>query len=169
MARNPARRHQHCVEADIADAIVWIMREPHLGGADDARALALGHRPGGIIERLTRLDLDEHQEMPPPRDDVDLAERTAPAPRQDAKAFGDEKRRCSALGRNAGAKRDHALRARRWHRRRAWGAWSVIIGHGRGPWRAPARVDKPRAAAGRSPRRSRRRPLSPTGARAQGG
>src|SRR5262249_62357164 len=111
MAWNPARRHQHRVEADIADAIIGIMREPHLGGADDARALPVGHRPGGVIERLARLDLDEYQEMPPSGDDVDLAERTAPAPRQDAKALGDEERRRPALGRDAGAKRDHALRA----------------------------------------------------------
>jgi len=55
MARNPARRHQHCIEADIADAIIGELRQPRLGGRDNAPALAFRDRPGGVIESLARL------------------------------------------------------------------------------------------------------------------
>src|SRR5262249_56455745 len=112
VAGNAARRHQHGVEADIANAGIGIAREPGLGGADDARALAIGHRPGGVIERVARLDLDEYEQRAAARDDVDLAERAPPAPRQDAKALGDQERRRATLGRDAGAERDLPLRTR---------------------------------------------------------
>ena len=75
MARNAARRHQHRVEADIANALVWISRQPRLGGRGDAAALAVGDGPGGIVEACTGLDLDEHEETAPARDDVDFADR----------------------------------------------------------------------------------------------
>jgi hypothetical protein len=50
--------------------------------------------------------------MPAARHDVDLAERTLPAPRQDAEALGDEQRRAPVLGRNADAERNLTLGAR---------------------------------------------------------
>src|SRR4051812_16768848 len=62
MARNAAGRHQHCIEPHVADAGVGIVREPHLGGGRDALALARGDRPGGIVQLLARLDLDEDQQ-----------------------------------------------------------------------------------------------------------
>ena len=118
-------------ESRIYNDVAATVTEIEKFSANDARALPIGHRPSGVIERLARFDLDEHQQVPAPRDDVDLAERAAPAPRQDSKALGDEERRRPALGGDAGAKRDRALRTRRRHWR---GGRAVIIGHGRGPW-----------------------------------
>src|SRR4051812_10960739 len=59
MARNPSRRHQDSVEADVADARVLMTRQPRLGGSGDAQALARSHRPRGVVESRARLDLDE--------------------------------------------------------------------------------------------------------------
>src|SRR3954468_18380860 len=61
MARNPPGRHQHCIEAHVADAGVGVVREPHLRGGRHPLALARGYRPGGIVQVLARLDLDEYQ------------------------------------------------------------------------------------------------------------
>src|SRR6516164_9375123 len=98
MMRNTARRHQHGIEADIADAIIGVSRQPRLGGGGDAQALAISDRPCGVVQSLAGLDLDEHQQASAAGDDVDFADRALPTPRQDAKAFGDEKRRRPALG-----------------------------------------------------------------------
>src|SRR5215467_13605974 len=98
MPRNASRRHQHGIETDIADAIISVSRQPRFGGGGDAQALAIGNRPRGIVQSLAGLDLDEHQEASAAGDDVDFADRALPTPRQDAKAFGDEKRRRPALG-----------------------------------------------------------------------
>src|ERR1700746_2556505 len=98
MTRNTAWRHQHGIEADIADAVIAVSREPRLGGGGDAQALAIGDGPCGVVQSFARLDLDEHQQAAAASDDVDFADWAPPAPRQDAKAFGDEKRRRPALG-----------------------------------------------------------------------
>src|SRR5262249_7802330 len=146
---DPPRRHQHGVEADVLDTRIGKPREPCLGCGNDAGALTVGDRPGRIIEVLARLYFDEDQERTPARDDVDLAHAAAPAPRQDAKPLGQEKRRRAALRRDAGAERDLAFGAWTLHRRRT----GTLIGHRRAPpraiWRAPARVDRPRGAARR--------------------
>ena len=63
-------------------------------------------------------------------DDVDLADRALPAPRQDAKALGDQQHRRPAFGRQAGAERDLTLRPRAAAEHRA-GA-RALIGHRRG-------------------------------------
>src|SRR6476619_89164 len=91
-------------------------RMPCLGGGGDAQALAWGHRPGGIVEVRARLDLDEDQQVAAAGDDVDLAHRAAPAPRQDAKALDDQECGRSALGRKAGAECDLALGPRAFRR-----------------------------------------------------
>ena len=87
------RRNQHCVESKVAFAEFWTARNPELRRGDDTALAALGDRLGGAIERRTRFHLDECYGVEAPRDDVDLADRGAKAPRQDAIAFGDEKRR----------------------------------------------------------------------------
>src|SRR5207248_3284892 len=110
--RDASRRHQDGIEADIVDPLVRDPRQISLGGRNDARALAIGDRPGGIIEMLARLDLDEDEEMPAACDDIDLADRALPAARQDAKTFGDEKCRRPALGREPQPKSDLPLWAR---------------------------------------------------------
>src|SRR5262245_16156478 len=134
MARNAAGRHQHGIEADVADAVVGMLRERSLGGAGDAYALAPGYLTGGIIQSLVRLGLGEDQEAAAPGDDVDLAQRAAPAPGQDAEALGDEERRRPAFGGNAGAECDLPLEAGRLDRSGA----RPLIAHGRTPRRAPA-------------------------------
>ena len=98
MARKPPRCDQDGIKTDIADAVISISREPSLCSGDDTQTLAIGDRPGGVVQLVTRLDLDEYQQRPASCDDIDLADRAAPTPRQDAKAFGDEKRRRPALG-----------------------------------------------------------------------
>src|SRR5215471_6729748 len=65
MTRNAAGRHQHGIEADIADAVIGVLREPDLGGRGDAQALAIGDRPCGVVEPVAGLDLDEHQQASP--------------------------------------------------------------------------------------------------------
>src|SRR5215470_11306379 len=112
MLRYPTRRDQHGVEADVGNARVGMIGEPGFGGRDDAAALALGHRPGGIVELVARLDLDEHEQAAPPCHDVDLADRAAIAPRQDAEALGNQQRRRPALGRDAEAEGNLALGSR---------------------------------------------------------
>src|SRR5262249_43138658 len=86
---------------------------PGLRRLDDADALPVGDRPGGVVERRARLDLDEDQEAAAARDDVDLADRAAPAPRNDAEALGDEQHRGPALGRDSGLECDLPLGAGR--------------------------------------------------------
>ena len=59
---------------------------------------------GRVVERRARLDLDEDQQRARrARDDVDLAERALPAPRQDAIALGDQTGGGAALRRKAEA------------------------------------------------------------------
>src|SRR6266700_5923059 len=87
MTRNTARRHQHGIEADIADAIIGVSRQPRLGGGGDAQALAIGDRPCGVVQLVSGLDLDAHQQASAAGDDVDFADRAPPTPRQDAEAL----------------------------------------------------------------------------------
>src|SRR5271166_1611717 len=109
MTRNASRCDQHGIEPDVANAIVAMSRKPGLGGCNDAPALTLCNRPGGIIQILPRLDLDEDQQAAAPRHDVDFSNGALPATRQDAKALRDEISRRPALGRDAGAERDHTV------------------------------------------------------------
>ena len=80
-------------------------------------AAAVSHRLGGVVERVARLHLDEHQHAAAPRHDVDLADRAAEAPRHDAIALGDQVGGGAAFRRQADAEGRDALRAaaRRWH------------------------------------------------------
>jgi len=68
---------------------------------------------GGFVVRQARLHLDENQRAAPAGHDVDLAHGTAPAPRHDAIALGDQQRGSAALGREAKRECDLPLRARR--------------------------------------------------------
>src|SRR5262245_1835476 len=101
MPRDAAGGDQYGVEADVAGAVVRMECKPGFGGGGDARALALGHRPGGVVEPLPRLDLDEYEQMPPPCHDVDLADGAAEAPSEDAETLGDQIGGGTALGGNA--------------------------------------------------------------------
>jgi hypothetical protein len=103
------RRNQHGVEADVLYGTVGMGGEPRLGGGDDARALAVGDRPSGIVKVFARLHLDKNQQLAASRVDVDLADRRAETPRQNSESLGDEKGGGAAFGRNAGAEGDLTL------------------------------------------------------------
>ena len=110
MARRIAGRDQHGVEAHIVHRRIGIGRKIGLGRRDDALALPFGHRLRRLVEIVARLHFDEEQEMPASRDDVDLADRTLPAPRQDFEAFRDQQRGRAAFGGNAGLEGDLPFR-----------------------------------------------------------
>src|ERR1700686_986754 len=112
MAWDAARRHQYGIETHVLERMITLAGEPGLGGRHDTGPLAVGDRPGRVVEFVPRLHLDEDQQAPAGRDDVDLADRAAPAPRQDAKAFGDEIGGGAAFRRDAEPERDLALRLR---------------------------------------------------------
>jgi len=97
VARQFARRHQYRVEANIAHAIVGVGREPDFRRGGDAALLARIDRLRRLVEVGARLHFREDQQVPPARDDVDLADRRFPAPRQNAEAFGDQQRGGAAL------------------------------------------------------------------------
>src|SRR5207253_4433051 len=84
MPRKTPRGDQDGIKTDIADAVISISCEPSLGSGGNAQTLAIGDRPGGVVQSVTRLDLDEYQQGSASRDDVDFADRAAPTPRQDA-------------------------------------------------------------------------------------
>src|SRR3984893_15640984 len=56
MQRKTARRPQHGIETNIADAVIAVLREPHLGSGGDAQALAIGDGPCGVVQFFARLD-----------------------------------------------------------------------------------------------------------------
>ena len=127
---------------------IGIVRQPGFGGADNARALAFRDRPRGVVKTLARLDLDEHEQMTPPGNDVDLAEPAPEAARENAEALRDQKGRRPAFGREAEPEGDLPLGVRRALQR---GGGFIAI-----PSQAQARAGRYRGADGRSPRRSRR-------------
>ena len=156
MARQAAGRHQHGVEADVAQAVVGMLGEPGLGGGDDAALLPLGHRLRRRRRAGARLHLDEDQRAAPARHDVDLADRAAPAPRQDAIALGDrERRRRGSRPKGRAGTRPAARAAGRGVRRRASRSRPFSC-HPDRLLPAPARADRRRAAAARSRPRPRR-------------
>src|SRR5438105_4064929 len=109
MARYAPRRDQHGVKPDIADPIIGIARKPGFRRRNDAATLALGDGPRRVVQRRSRLDLDEDQKLSPPRNNIDLSDGALPATRQDAKSLGEQKCRRPALRGNAAAERDLAL------------------------------------------------------------
>ena len=93
--------------------------QPRLGGSDDAALLTRDHGFGRIVEPLARLHLDEDERAAPARHDVDLADRTAEAPRHDAIALCDQQCGGAAFGREPECERNLPLGARRdWRRGR---------------------------------------------------
>ncbi len=69
-----------------------------LGGAADTPALARGDRFEGKCPVDARLDLDEGDQTAAPGDDVDLADRRAVTPRQDAPTAYPQMPRAKRLG-----------------------------------------------------------------------
>src|SRR6266404_7685077 len=84
MARQAPRRNQHGVETQLEFGMLGMRHQPGLRGVDDSRLLARRHRIGGLIQAGAGLDLDERQQIAPPRDDVDLAIGRAKTLCQDA-------------------------------------------------------------------------------------
>jgi hypothetical protein len=87
MQRHFGRHHQHHVETHVAERVVGMRRQPGLRCGGNAALLAWRDRFGRVIESVARLDLDNDQKPAATRDDVDLADRRSPAPRQNAEAL----------------------------------------------------------------------------------
>src|ERR1700721_4415552 len=102
MAWHLAGRNQYGVEAKETVGIFGMLRQPVFSGGDDALLRTFGYRFGRSIERVASLHLDERDIAPPPRHDVDLADRRPPAPCCDPEALGDQKHCRPAFGRNTG-------------------------------------------------------------------
>ena len=87
-------------------------REPGFRRRGDALLLTRTHRFRRRVEIGARLHLDEDQQLVAARDDVDLAGRAAPAPRQDAEALGDQRARRRGFRRKCRRERRHFFRTR---------------------------------------------------------
>src|SRR5207247_10289931 len=110
VARPSPRHDEHRIEADFGGCVFGMTGEPSLGRRGDPAALAFAHRFRRILEPSAGFDLDEDEDATAPRHDVDLSDRSLPAPRKDAVPL-DEKH-----DRGAGLDRKHA--ARIWPKRR---------------------------------------------------
>ena len=84
--RHSAGSDQNDVEADVALRVVRMMREPKLGGGDDAPLAALGHGFGRVVDALARLDLDENQVARRRRATISISPKafSSAAPRSDS-------------------------------------------------------------------------------------
>jgi hypothetical protein len=89
-------RYQNDVKADEALGVGRMPRKPELGGAKDASSAAFGHRHGGIVGVIARLDLDEDERFPSPHN-IDFAERSFEAARRDPVPFSHERHGGAAL------------------------------------------------------------------------
>jgi hypothetical protein len=87
-------------------------------GGGDSAALPLIDRLGGILKGRARFYFHKDQKMAPARDDVDFANRAAPATRQDAESFGNQKGGSAALRRNPEVECGLTFRPRSERRRR---------------------------------------------------
>jgi hypothetical protein len=74
-----------------------------LRGPDDAPPLLGGQRPGGILQCLAPLHLDEGEPPALERHQVDLADRGLVAPRHDCVALEAKQERRDRLGEQAAA------------------------------------------------------------------
>jgi len=100
--------NQYCVKSQLEIGVFGMRHQPGLRCSDDALLLARRYRIGGLIETGARLDLDERQQIAPPRHDVDLAIGRAPPFCEDAIPFGHQKCRSTALGGEASSERRNA-------------------------------------------------------------
>ena len=87
MARPPAWRHQHHVEADRQAGEGRVPGDEGRGGALQPLALAKGKGGARRIQRAPRLDFDDGDGTAPLCYDVDLPLPAAPAARQDTVAL----------------------------------------------------------------------------------
>ena len=112
MARQFAGRDQDRIEAHIADRRLRISRKPGFRRRGDALLLPLADRLRRLVECRARLHLDEDQQAAARRDNVDLAARALPAPRQNAVAVRDQPGRGAAFGGYAEAECRNFFRTR---------------------------------------------------------
>jgi len=75
MVRQPPRRHQHDIEAEIRVAEIGPSRQELRQGALDPAALLPQQRLGAACPIAARLDLDRGNDVPAPDDEIDLADR----------------------------------------------------------------------------------------------
>jgi hypothetical protein len=98
MARQAPGPHRDEVEAQRVPGEVGAAQQEQLGRARGALPLLQAQRDQSLLEVATRLDLDEGDQTAAPGDQIDLAERRAKAP-------GDD-----AIAAQAQASRGHAFR-----------------------------------------------------------
>src|SRR3954463_13293616 len=82
--RPAARRDQYRIETDIGLGVFGVAGEPSLRGGGDPALLPGRHGFPGVVQALARLYFDKHQNTAAPHDEVDFADRTFPAARDDA-------------------------------------------------------------------------------------
>ena len=102
------RRYQNDVKADEALCVAGMPRQPELGGAKNAPSAAFGHRQGGIVGMIARLDLDEDERVPSPGHNIDFANRRFETARCDPVAFGHEQHGGAAFRGKAKPESGHA-------------------------------------------------------------
>ena len=90
MPRQLAGRDQNCIKGDVADRRLRVGAEPDFRCRHDALLLPGRDGLSRLIEAGPRFHLDENQQMAARGDDVDFAERTFTAPRQNAETVRDE-------------------------------------------------------------------------------
>ena len=73
MARNFARRHQDCVETDIANHFARIGCKPYFGSGGNSLALSLANGFRSLIKTRAGFHFSEHQKLASTRDDINLA------------------------------------------------------------------------------------------------
>src|SRR5690606_2918715 len=98
VARQAPGAHRDQVETQGEAGEVGTAQQEQLGGAHGALALALAERGERLLEIGARLDLDEGEQTAAPGDQVDLAERSAKAPGEDAVAAQAQAPGGEALG-----------------------------------------------------------------------
>lgn len=156
MARNFARRHQDCVETDIADDFARIGCKPHLGGGGNSPALPLANGFRSLIKTRAGFYFSEDQKLTSARDDIYFAEWASPTPRENAKSLCHQESSGTAFGGDADPKGSLPFRTRR----RPYLARRLItLHHHRQFWRARVRADKPRGVDARLRVRPRRQHL----------
>lgn len=85
------RAHDDNIEPKVALGKTSVALQEQKGGAFDALPLPWRHRLQGQAAGVPPLDLDDGEGPTPTGDKIDLAERRAPAPRQDAIALEAQK------------------------------------------------------------------------------
>ena len=84
---DPPTRNGDDVVTDVRAGEFRVTREISRRGFADAAAIARGHGKHCVIEAGAGFDFREHNQAPPPRDEINFAAGGAETPVQDRKSF----------------------------------------------------------------------------------